>query len=364
VVDESATKAQGLDGFMSRIKAFSDVVAEMRAKRNAFKEKMDEIAQSATTAEAKLKAMNAALEQTLRLEGKEDEANKANALKRIEQRVAKGEITEKQAIIERGQVDRLFAGREADRENRRRAGIVQNLSNAQRAVRERIAGAQAELPGADKAEQEAAIAVRKAQAREEEFAAGGIFIGGKSMSLEEAVRQRNELLVTHRENLAHPNAKFFKAEDDRRAGQISELEQAITGFQVGKSQQAGLTIEARSRLERASGRTSRLRDTISTGTERLNDLTGQFEATVGAFNQEAASQSRVQETNRATAAINTTLEINERAVARWKRIEQKLEEVERDLGKIQGIGVEALTDEIRRRIIQKLSNDKVIMQSQ
>ncbi len=370
-IDDAASKVQGLDGFTNRIRVFSEIMAGVRSQRNAVAEKLNEIKDAASTAEGKMKLMNEQLERTLRLEGNEDTANKANAIAGIKAKVQSGAITPEQGIRAEAQINTAFERRALDRENRRAAGAVANQFNAITATREEIAGAQGRLPGAEAAFTDAAIGARVAQNKEQALKDAGVIVGGKSFTLGEATAERNKLkqqgfFETSRfgniRGAFSGGRRIGDIKREARESRLASFEQAITGYQTAIDQQAGLTVAAQGRLTGAQGRLSGINDTITGGQQRLVNLQGQFTNTVGALNQEQASRGRVAGVEGQTAGINVGIELQKNIAEEQGKLIETFRRMLSELGR-QNLTAEQM-ELMAKQAAREYSTKKTQMQSQ
>lgn len=337
-VEESATKAQGLDRFNSMVRVFNTLAADQQAKKNGLAEKLDEIAKKAKSAEERLAEVNAQIERTLRLEGNEDTANKANELARIDAQVQSGAMDEAGGIKAKASVEEKYARRASDRETRRAAGLVTATGNAKRAAEERAAALKGQLPGLTAAESAAATKLAQAQAQEENLTAGGVFIKGKSIPLAEALRQRNELVQQGplQDVGAFAGLGLNLAENDRLA-KIKELEGGIGNFRNSLDLQKSITRTAQGEYDIASGRVQSTRQGIETSAASAAALGQQFVTQAAGANQEIASGRRVAETDASTRSVAADTAASaaamKEAAREQKEAAQALLEVMRSLGK-------------------------------
>lgn len=337
-VEESATKAQGLDRFNSLVRVFNTLAADQRAKRTGLAEKLDEIATKAKSAEERLSEVNAQIERTLRLEGNEDTANKANELAKIDAQVQAGTLDEAGGIRAKAGVEAKYAARAADRETRRAAGLVTATGNAKRAAEERALALRGQLPGLESAESAAAAKLAQAQAQEENLAAGGVFVNGKAIPLAEALRQRNELVQTGplKDVGAFAGLGLNLAENDRLK-KIADLESGIGNFRNTLDLQKSVTRSAQSDFDIASGRTAAARQGIESSAASAAALGQQFVTQAAGANQEIASGRRVAATDASTRGIAADTAASAAAMQEAAKAQKEaaaaLLEVMRSLGK-------------------------------
>jgi hypothetical protein len=337
VVEESAAKAQGLDRFNSIVRVFNTLSAEQRAKRSALAENLEDIAGKAKTAESRLSEVNAQIERTLRLEGNEDTANKANELARIDAQVQAGTLDEAGGIRAKAGVEAKYSARATDRENRRAAGLVTATGNAKRAAEERALELRRKLPGLEAAEFAAAAKLSQAQAQEENLTAGGVFINGKAIPLAEALRQRNELVQKGPPKEFGLLSMGLDPSDEIRQKQIASLEAGIGNFRQSLDLQKSLTRTAQSEFDVAAGRAASARQGIGSSEAASASLGSQFLNQAAGFNEELASGRRVAATDASTRGIAADTAASAAAMQEAAKAQKEaaaaLLEVMRSLGK-------------------------------
>jgi len=338
-VEESATKAQGLDRFNGIVRVFNTLAAEQRAKRNGLADKLDEIATKAKSAEERLGEVNAQIERTLRLEGNEDTASKANELARIDSQVQSGALDEAGGIKAKAAVEEKYAKRAADRETRRQAGLVTATGNARRAAEERALALSGQLPGFEAAQAAAATKLSRSQAQEENLTAAGIMIGGKSVSLQEALKMRNEMQQQYDTGGGTMGYSGERGEMFRQQfkAKIGTVEEAITNYRNTLDLQRATTRSAQSEYDIATGRVTSTMQGIESSRASAATLGSQFTAQAAGANQEIASGRRVAATDASTRGIAADTAASAAAMQEAAKAQKEaaaaLLEVMRSLGK-------------------------------
>ena len=301
-VSDAAVKAQGLDRFNGIVRNFNTLVAEQRARKNDLAEQLAKIGSNAQNAQEKLKSANEQIERTLRLEGNEDTANKANEIAKVERDVEQGVITEQEGVRRKAAIDAKYIVRAQDRETRKAAGTVTAIGNAKRLAQESAFALESQLPTL---EQDLALkktALEEAQQQEANFTGAGVLFRGKGLPIDEALRVRSELM----NQSPHKDPFVNKTREES----IAMLNAGIEQYRNTADIQRSKTVSAQSAFNIASGRVDATGRAIVEARTTADVLGTQFKSAAAAANQELESGRRVSKTELNTIGINADNEAN------------------------------------------------------